>query len=136
MLEAVIGLIAVIDDVQTFGPSEHYSHLVRVLDSAPHRLLITCAKSDELYVQRPGFDIRFTDYPKEFMKVIAVEHIPRMIVEAIWLVNSADDCALLLELQADPNDTADAFVHRSLRDLMDIKACKPTAIGRAASTYI
>ena len=38
-------------------------------------------------------------------------------------------------MKADPNDAADAFVQRSLRGLMDIRAFKATALGRAASGY-
>ena len=74
--------------------------------------------------------------PTELMRVTAVEHIPRMIAEAAWLVESAGDSALLLEMKADPNDSAEAFVHRSLRGLMDLRAYKATAIGRAASKYV
>ena len=39
-------------------------------------------------------------------------------------------------MKADPNDAADAFVQRSLRGLMDIRAFKATALGRAASEYV
>ena len=61
--------------------------------------------------------------------------MPRMIAEAAWLVESAGDSALLLEMKADPNDSAEAFVHRSLRGLMNLKTYKATAIGRAATNF-
>lgn len=107
--EAGVGLIAVIDGC------------------GPTWLLATRAKSDELYVQWPGFDVRSADYlqhialalacqdPKELMKVTSAEHIPRMICEAAWLVDSAGDCDLLLEMKAGPNDAADAFVRDASR---------------------
>ena len=85
-----------------------------------------------MYAQWPGFDVRSADYLQhialalacqdsvELMRATAAERIPRMISEASWLADSAGDCPLLLEMKADPNDAADAFVQRSLRGLMDI----------------
>ena len=40
------------------------------------------------YLQRIALALAYQD-PKELMRVTAVEHIPRMISEAAWLVDSA-----------------------------------------------
>ena len=44
-----IGLIAVIDDTQAFGPSGH-NYTTLCVFWVPLKLLAVCAKSDELYV--------------------------------------------------------------------------------------
>ena len=41
-----------------------------------------------------------------------------------------------MELKADPNDAADAWVSRSLHGLMDLPAYRATALGRAAAKYV
>ena len=144
-----IGLLALVDDCYLFGPQGHnYSHLVRVLDAAGLELFGSCHKAGNMYELWPGFDVRSADYlqhialalacqdPAALMQATAAEHIPRMISQASWLVDSAGDCPILLEMKADPNDAADAFVQRSLCGLMDIRAFKATALGRAAARYV
>ena len=59
-----------------------------------------------------------------------------MIPEAAWLAGAAGECSLLMELKADPNDAADAWVSRSLHGLMDLPAYRATALGRAAAKYV
>ena len=59
-----------------------------------------------------------------------------MISEAAWLAGAAGECSLLMELKADPNDAADAWVSRSLHGLMDLPAYRATALGRAAAKYV
>ena len=54
------------------------------------------------YLQRIALALACQD-PTELMRVTAVEHIPRMIAEAAWLVESVGDSALLREMKADPN---------------------------------
>ena len=112
-----------VDDYDSFGPRGHnYSHLVRVLDAAGPGLFGMCLKGGGMYAQWPGFNVRSADYlqhialalacqdPVELMRATAAKHIPRMISEGSWLADSAGDCPLLLEMKADPNDAADAFV--------------------------
>ena len=59
-----------------------------------------------------------------------------MISDASWLAAAAGESTLLMELKADPNDAADAWVSRSLHGLMDLPAYRATALGRAAAKYV
>ena len=144
-----IGVLAVHDDRHIFGVNGHnYSHLVKILDGAGPSLHSTFARSDDLYYQWAGFDPRSAEYLqhialalacqelRELVRVTDRPQVQLMISDPFWLAAAAGESTLLMELKADPNDAADAWVLRSLHGLMDLPAYRATALGRAAAKYV